>query len=105
MHTHTHTHTHTLQYRMVVKATLDLLIVFVNYSEQVESGSGTPVRAGVDSPSRLESPDSLPTNALLFKDAVEIVSEDKGEPFSLCLSVCLFDLSVRSVCLSVCLSV
>ena len=56
------------------------LVVFVNYSEQVESGSGTPVRAGVDSPSRLESPDSLPTNALLFKDAVEIVSEDKGIP-------------------------
>ena len=76
---------------MVVKATLDLLIVFVNYSEQVESGSGTPVRAGVDSPSRLESPDSLPTNALLFKDAVEIVSEDKSESLSLslCMSVCL----------------
>jgi len=69
------------KYRMVTKATLDLLLVFVNYTEQTESsgGSVTPVR-GVDSPSRLESPNGLPTNALLFKDAVEIVSEEKGIP-------------------------
>ena len=77
----THTFYIPPKYRMVTKATLDLLLVFVNYTEQTESSSGgsvTPVR-GVDSPSRLESPDGLPTNSLLFKDAVEIVAEEKGD--------------------------
>ncbi len=72
---------------MVVKASLDLLLVFVNYSEP-DSGSGTPVKGGNDSPSRMDSPESLPSNALLFKDAVEIVSEERGQ-LSTCLPVLL----------------
>ena len=63
---------------MVVKASLDLLLVYVNYSEQ-ESGSVTPVK-GSDTPSR-NSPDAFPSNSLLLKDAVEIVSEDKGREY------------------------
>ena len=69
---------------MVVKAALDLLLVFVNYSEP-DSGHVTPVRGGNGSPSRMDSPDALPSNALLFKDAVEIVSEDRGQGSSLSL--------------------
>ena len=63
------------QYRMVAKAAIDLLLVFVNYSEPSDANGSL---LGVDSPSRMDSPDSLPPNALLFKDAVEIVSEDTG---------------------------
>jgi len=62
---------------MVVKASIDLLLVFVNYTDPSEASS-----AGGSSrdSTRLESPDSLPPNALLFKDAVEEVSDDKGIP-------------------------
>ena len=47
---------------MVVKAALDMLLVFVNYSEPSEGGA--------------ESPEGI-TNALLFKDAVEEVSDEQ----------------------------
>ena len=66
---------------MVAKAAIDQLLVFVNYSEQGEAngtgGAGGPSLLGIDSPSRMDSPDSF-SNALLFKDAVEIVAEDEG---------------------------
>ena len=61
---------------MIVKASIDLLLVFVNYTDHSDASSSN----GGDSPSRLGSPDSLPPNALLFKDAVEEASEDKGLP-------------------------
>ena len=80
-----YTHTHT-QYRMVVKAALDLLLVFVNYTEP-ESGTVTPVRGG-GSPLR-DSPDGIPSNSVLFKDAVEIYSEDKGTHINVCVCVCV----------------
>ena len=48
------------------------------------SGNGT---LGRESP-RLESPDSLPPTALLFKDAVEAVSEEVGvTPWTYVLSI------------------
>ena len=64
---------------MVAKAAIDQLLVFVNYSEPGEAngGAGGPSLLGIDSPSRMDSPDSF-SNALLFKDAVEIVAEDEG---------------------------
>ena len=64
---------------MVAKAAIDQLLVFVNYSEPGEAngGVGGPSLLGIDSPSRMDSPDSF-SNALLFKDAVEIVAEDEG---------------------------
>ena len=61
---------------MVAKAAIDQLLVFVNYSDPVD-GNGGNSHLGVDSPSRIDSPDSF-SNALLFKDAVEIVAEDEG---------------------------
>ena len=64
------------QYHMVAKAAIDQLLVFVNYSEPGEANGGSSL-LGVDSPSRMDSPDSF-SNALLFKDAVEIVAEDEG---------------------------
>ena len=64
---------------MVVKAAIDLLLVFVNYTDPTDpSANGNSSHLGRESPSRLESPDSLPPNALLFKDAVEEVSDDAG---------------------------
>ena len=65
---------------MVAKAAIDQLLVFVNYSEPGEANGGGagPSLLGVDSPSRMDSPDSF-SNALLFKDAVEIVAEDEGK--------------------------
>ena len=96
------------QYRAVVKATLDLLIVFVDYSEN-DSGQATPnLPAGTGSPSGSGeitphtftpshphtltagsySPNGLPSTALLFKDAVEIVSEDHSmKPWSYLLEI------------------
>ena len=69
------------QHHMVVKAAIDLLLVFVNYTDPSEACSSKDA-------SRLESPDSLPPNALLFKDAVEEVSDDKGIPlWSFLLSI------------------
>lgn len=68
---------------MVAKAAIDQLLVFVNYSEPGE-GNGTSANSsllGVDSPSRMDSPDSF-SNALLFKDAVEIVAEDEGNIYN-----------------------
>ena len=65
---------------MIVKATIDLLLVFVNYTDPSDSNSSTNTLIGRESPSRLESPDSLPPNALLFKDAVDEVSEESGIP-------------------------
>ena len=62
---------------MVVKASIDLLLVFVNYMDPSDVSCSN---ISMDSPSRFESPDSLPPNALLFKDAVEEVSEDRGVP-------------------------
>lgn len=59
---------------MVVKAATDLLLVFVNYTDPLDASNGI----GRESPSRLESPDSLPSNALLFKDAVEEISDEVG---------------------------
>ena len=60
---------------MIVKAAIDHLLV---YSEPGEAnGGGGSTHLGVDSPSRMDSPDSF-SNALLFKDAVEIVAEDEG---------------------------
>ena len=61
---------------MVVKAALELLVVFVNYSEQGDSAGVNTTAKGVDSP-RMNSPEGLST-ALLFKDAVDIVSESRG---------------------------
>ena len=63
---------------MVAKAAIDQLLVFVNYSDPGEAngGAGGPSLLGIDSPSRMDSP--MPSNALLFKDAVEIVAEDEG---------------------------
>ena len=61
---------------MVVKAALELLVVFVNYSEQSDSSTANLSAKGVDSP-RMNSPEGLST-ALLFKDAVDIVSENRG---------------------------
>ena len=70
---------------MVVKAALDLLIIFVNYSD---SGQVTPSSGGAGSPSGSSSPDGLPSNALLFKDAVEISSEDHSRlPWSYLLAI------------------
>ena len=67
---------------MVVKAAIDLLLVFVNYTDptdpSVTNGNSSGSHLGRDSPSRLDSPDSLPPNALLFKDAVEEISEEAG---------------------------
>jgi hypothetical protein len=67
---------------MVAKAAIDQLLVFVNYSDPGEANGGTggaggPSLLGIDSPSRMDSPDSF-SNALLFKDAVEIVAEDES---------------------------
>ncbi|KAL5467174.1 hypothetical protein EMCRGX_G031366 [Ephydatia muelleri] len=62
--------------RMVVKAALELLVVFVNYSEQSDTSTANLSAKGVDSP-RMNSPEGLST-ALLFKDAVDIVSENRG---------------------------
>lgn len=59
---------------MVVKASIDLLLVFVNYTDPSEANSSKDA-------SRLGSPDSLPPNALLFKDAVEEMSDEKGVAF------------------------
>ncbi len=82
--THLNTPTHTYlppQHHMVVKATIDLLLVFVNYTDPTDpSNSSGNGHLGRESPSRLESPDSLPPNALLFKDAVEEVSDEAGTP-------------------------
>ena len=64
-----------LQYHMVAKAAIDQLLVFVNYSEPGDANGSSHL--GVDSPSRTNSPDV--SNALLFKDAVEIVAEDEGK--------------------------
>ena len=80
---------------MVVKGVLDLLLVFVNYTEP-ESGTVTPVKGGA-SPQR-DSPDGIPSNSMLFKDAVEIYSEEKGA-HSVCVCVCV------CVCVSVCVCV
>jgi hypothetical protein len=78
------------KYRAVVKATLDLLIVFVDYSE-TDSGQATPNPAGSASPSGSVgsySPNGLPSTALLFKDAVEIVAEDHSiKPWSYLLEI------------------
>jgi hypothetical protein len=78
------------KYRAVVKATLDLLIVFVDYSEG-ESGQATPnVTGGTGSPSGPGSyaPNDLPSTALLFKDAVEIVAEDhRIKPWSYLMEI------------------
>ena len=66
---------------MVVKAAIDLLLVFVNYTDPTDpsiTNGNSSSHLGRDSPSRLDSPDSLPPNALLFKDAVEEVSEEAG---------------------------
>ena len=60
---------------MVAKAAIDQLLVFVNYSDPGEANGGAG-GLGIDSPSRMDSP--MPSNALLFKDAVEIVAEDEG---------------------------
>ena len=66
---------------MVVKAAIDLLLVFVNYTDPTDpSSTNGGSHLGRDSPSRLESPDALPPNALLFKDAVEEVAEQAGIP-------------------------
>lgn len=68
---------------MVMKAALDLLLVFVNYTDPLDatsSGINNSSVIGRDSPSRLESPDSHPPTALLFKDAVDQVSDDLNIP-------------------------
>ncbi len=76
IHPHTHTHLTPPQYSTVVKASLDLLLVFVNYTESNEGGNLSALLGG-DSPARMDSPDALPC-ALLFKDAIEEVAESTG---------------------------
>lgn len=95
----------------MVKATLDLLIIFVDYSEGESGhatpnnpgGSGSPSGSGEDPhlacavPFQLPlppsltgsySPNGLPSTALLFKDAVEIISEDHGiKPWSYLMEI------------------
>lgn len=67
---------------MIVKASIDLLLVFVNYTDPTDpSINSNSSHFGRESPSRLESPDALPPNALLFKDAVEEVSDEAGIPY------------------------
>ncbi len=60
-----------------MKAAIDLLLVFVNYTENSEAGNQSALVGG-ESPSRMDSPDALPC-ALLFKDAVEEVADSTGE--------------------------
>ena len=79
----THTHLTPPQYSTVVKASLDLLLVFVNYTESNEGGNLSALLGG-DSPARMDSPDALPC-ALLFKDAIEEVAESTG----VCVCVCV----------------
>ena len=62
--------------RTVVKAALELLVVFVNYSEQSDSLGTNMSAKGMDSP-RMNSPEGQST-PLVFKNAVNIVSENKG---------------------------
>lgn len=59
---------------MVVKASIDLLLVFVNYTDPNDTANGSSIMGRV-SP---DSPDSVPPNALLFKDAVEELSDQLG---------------------------
>lgn len=61
-----------------MKAAIDLLLVFVNYTENSEGGNHSVASLGGDSPSRMDSPDALPC-ALLFKDAVEEVADSTSE--------------------------
>ena len=69
---------------MVVKTVLDLLLLFVNYTESGDSGGGNGAgnvsRSGRDSPQRTGSPDSNSglSTAQLLKEAVETVAEQKG---------------------------
>ncbi len=63
---------------MVVKAAIDLLLIFVNYMDPSDMTNSS--LADKEPSPRLESPDSLPTNALLFKDAVDEVSEELRIP-------------------------
>lgn len=58
-----------------MKASIDLLLVFVNYTESNIDGANTS--RGGDSPSRMESPDAVPC-PLLFKDAVDEVAGNTG---------------------------
>jgi hypothetical protein len=74
----------TSKFKMVIKAVLDTLILFVNYSESNADSSGG-IRSGRDSPLRTGSPDSGSTfnTAQLLKEAVEIYSDSKGlKPWS-----------------------
>ena len=64
---------------MVVKTVLDLLLLFINYTESGDNGGqGNVSRSGRDSPQRTGSPDSNSglSTAQLLKEA--IVAEQKG---------------------------
>ena len=66
---------------MVAKTVLDLLLLFINYTESGDSGGqGNLSRSGRDSPQRTGSPDSNSglSTAQLLKEAVETVAEQKG---------------------------
>ena len=95
---------------MVVKAVLDTLLLFVNYTEG--GGGGTDggnggLKSGRESPQqRTGSPDSSNgfNTAQLLKDAIEAYSDSKGTAIIIiiiylfiCLFVCLlFVLQVQS---------
>ena len=66
---------------MVVKTVLDLLLLFVNYTESGDGGGGNGLgKTGRDSPQRTGSPDSNSglSTAQLLKEAVETVADQKG---------------------------
>ena len=85
----------------MVKASLDLLLVFVNYTESNEGGNLSALLGG-DSPARMDSPDALPC-ALLFKDAIEEVAESTGVCVCVCVCVCvMWGRLCESDCVCVC---
>ena len=84
---------------MVVKTVLDLLLLFINYTESGDSGGqGNVSRSGRDSPQRTGSPDSNSglSTAQLLKEAVETVADQKGTTrivvttsYTPCRAVCI----------------
>ncbi|XP_019849453.1 PREDICTED: FH1/FH2 domain-containing protein 3-like, partial [Amphimedon queenslandica] len=84
----------TSKFKMVVKAVLDTLLLFVNYTEGGGGGGGEGnggLKSGRESPQqRTGSPDSSNgfNTAQLLKDAIEAYSDSKGlKPWSLFMTL------------------
>ena len=82
---------------MVVKAVLDTLLLFVNYTEgggaAAADGGNGGLKSGRESPQqRTGSPDSSNgfNTAQLLKDAIEAYSESKSTAQITYLFICLF---------------